>query len=265
MAPSIRSDTFRGGSRLAACAVLNEIAGRHDTFRKKECAFARSALAGMALQFHSRRLARAGTCSEPYAVPASAMSFTFHYAPEATAAFPSLASPALVLDDIAPVPQPGAEPEASLLAAARARLAAGSEGEWPEVQAWRRAFSQMGLKPTQYRSAAESLRRRLCKEGSLPRVHPLVDLWPVRPGWASAPHRRRAARAPVAGCGWWWQAGGSARRPLRCSTHGAAAPSGALPRQRFTATRGAGERRVEQRRQAFVMQHGSCPLGLRLL
>ena len=46
----------------------------------------------------------------------------------------------------------------------------------PEIQAWRRAFSRMGLRPTQYRCAAESLLRRFRKEGALPRLHPLVDL-----------------------------------------------------------------------------------------
>ena len=61
-------------------------------------------------------------------------------------------------------------------AVATARLAAGPEGELPEIQAWRRAFARMGLKPTQYRCAAESLLRRFRKEGSLPRLHPLVDL-----------------------------------------------------------------------------------------
>lgn len=62
-------------------------------------------------------------------------------------------------------------------ALARERLAqAGSESELPEVQAWRRAFARMGLKPTQYRCASESLLRRLRKEGALPRLHPLVDL-----------------------------------------------------------------------------------------
>jgi DNA/RNA-binding domain of Phe-tRNA-synthetase-like protein len=60
--------------------------------------------------------------------------------------------------------------------AAKARLADGPEGELPEIQAWRRAFAKMGLKPTQYRCAAESLLRRFRKEGSLPRLHPLVDL-----------------------------------------------------------------------------------------
>src|SRR5690348_1042283 len=59
---------------------------------------------------------------------------------------------------------------------ARTRLAASSESEFPEIQAWRRAFAKMGLKPTQYRCAAESLLRRFRKDGSLPRLHPLVDL-----------------------------------------------------------------------------------------
>jgi DNA/RNA-binding domain of Phe-tRNA-synthetase-like protein len=59
---------------------------------------------------------------------------------------------------------------------ARSRLETSSEGELPEVQAWRRVFSRMGLKPTQYRSASEALLRRFRKEGSLPAIHPLVDL-----------------------------------------------------------------------------------------
>jgi len=61
-------------------------------------------------------------------------------------------------------------------AIAEARLATGPEGEFPEIRAWRRTFAQMGLKPTQYRCAAESLLRRYRKERFLPRIHPLVDL-----------------------------------------------------------------------------------------
>ncbi|TWD14832.1 phosphoenolpyruvate synthase [Streptomyces sp. T12] len=59
---------------------------------------------------------------------------------------------------------------------ARERLAGGSESQFPEVLAWRRAFARMGLRPTQYRCASESLLRRLRKEGTLPRIHPVVDL-----------------------------------------------------------------------------------------
>jgi DNA/RNA-binding domain of Phe-tRNA-synthetase-like protein len=54
--------------------------------------------------------------------------------------------------------------------------AGGQESGLPQIQAWRRAFSSMGLKPTQYRCAAESLLRRFRKEGALPRIHPLIDL-----------------------------------------------------------------------------------------
>lgn len=64
----------------------------------------------------------------------------------------------------------------ALQAVAAARLELSREGEFPEVQAWRRAFTQMGFKATQYRCASESLLRRYRKEGSLPRLHPLVDL-----------------------------------------------------------------------------------------
>ncbi len=59
---------------------------------------------------------------------------------------------------------------------ARERFSLGSESQLPEIEAWRRAYSQMGMKPTQYRSAAEALLRRFRKEGSIPRVHPFVDL-----------------------------------------------------------------------------------------
>ncbi|CAM5691327.1 B3/B4 domain-containing protein [Streptomyces aurantiogriseus] len=65
---------------------------------------------------------------------------------------------------------------AEYTARALERLAGGSESGFPEVLAWRRAFARMGLRPTQYRCASESLLRRLRKEGSLPRIHPVVDL-----------------------------------------------------------------------------------------
>ena len=65
---------------------------------------------------------------------------------------------------------------AAYTAVADARLADSSEAQLPPIQAWRRAFARMGLKPTQYRCAAESLLRRYRKQGELPRLHPLVDL-----------------------------------------------------------------------------------------
>ncbi|MGC4190763.1 MAG: phenylalanine--tRNA ligase beta subunit-related protein [Thermomicrobiales bacterium] len=61
-------------------------------------------------------------------------------------------------------------------AIAASRLDGRTESDLPEIQAWRRAFSRMGLKPTQYRCASESLLRRFRKEGGLPRIHPVIDL-----------------------------------------------------------------------------------------
>ncbi|WP_326692464.1 phenylalanine--tRNA ligase beta subunit-related protein [Streptomyces sp. NBC_01795] len=70
----------------------------------------------------------------------------------------------------------GAVAELSEQAHERLAGAGGQESGLPQIQAWRRAFTSMGLKPTQYRCAAESLLRRFRKEGALPRIHPLIDL-----------------------------------------------------------------------------------------
>ncbi|MDF2729309.1 MAG: hypothetical protein K0T01_1095 [Acidimicrobiia bacterium] len=48
--------------------------------------------------------------------------------------------------------------------------------EIPSLKAWRATFSRFGVKPTQYRSAAEALLRRLTKQGDIPAINPLVDL-----------------------------------------------------------------------------------------
>ena len=87
--------------------------------------------------------------------------------------FPALVPGVLYVEGITPDATPGTD---RFEAIAKARLADGPEAELPEIQAWRRAYAAMGLKPTQYRCAAESLLRRFRKEGSLPRLHPLVDL-----------------------------------------------------------------------------------------
>ena len=103
------------------------------------------------------------------------MPIQFRYAPEVRSRFPQLRSRTLLVDGIDAKADPSAE-IARLVAIADNRLAAASEGEFPEIQAWRRAFTAMGLKPTQYRCASEALLRRYRKEGSLPALHPLIDL-----------------------------------------------------------------------------------------
>ena len=99
----------------------------------------------------------------------------FAHTPAIWQAFPELVAGALHVD--------GIHDHASVQAAltrhvdvAKANLQAGAESDLPAIQAWRRAFARMGLKPTQYRCASEALLRRLRKEGDLPPLHPLVDL-----------------------------------------------------------------------------------------
>jgi DNA/RNA-binding domain of Phe-tRNA-synthetase-like protein len=99
----------------------------------------------------------------------------FEHSGEIWRDFPELVPGVLFADGLSAKAATG-DRAAAFTAVARSRLANGSEAELPEIQAWRRAFSRMGLKPTQYRCASESLLRRLRKEGDLPKLHPLVDL-----------------------------------------------------------------------------------------
>jgi DNA/RNA-binding domain of Phe-tRNA-synthetase-like protein len=99
----------------------------------------------------------------------------FQHSGEIWRDFPQLVPGALyaegITHDVPVGPRTG-----TFIATARSRLAERPEGELPEIQAWRRAFSRMGLKPTQYRCAAESLLRRFRKDGALPEHHPLISL-----------------------------------------------------------------------------------------
>lgn len=99
----------------------------------------------------------------------------FSYAPALRATFPSLATQTVVVDGIDHTANPR-ERAAALWERAAERLKTGPEGGFAEIVAWRQAFSRMGLKPSQYRCAAEALLRRFRKEGRLPTIHPLVDL-----------------------------------------------------------------------------------------
>jgi DNA/RNA-binding domain of Phe-tRNA-synthetase-like protein len=99
----------------------------------------------------------------------------FGYSSEIRADYPELVPAVLYAEGV--TKHAAVEPRlAHFMSIARARLATSSEGELPEIQAWRRVFSRMGVKPTQYRCASEQLLRRFKKEGSLPRIHPLIDL-----------------------------------------------------------------------------------------
>jgi DNA/RNA-binding domain of Phe-tRNA-synthetase-like protein len=99
----------------------------------------------------------------------------FCHSPRIWQQFPQLVPGLLIVDGI----HPHVDVEnhiQPLYQRARERLSQAPESQMPEVSAWRRTYSQMGLKPTQYRSAGEALLRRFRREDDLPRLHPLVDL-----------------------------------------------------------------------------------------
>lgn len=81
-----------------------------------------------------------------------------------------------------------------------ARLGETPLSDVPSLAAWRRAFSAFGVKPTQYRSAAEALLRRLTKHRDIPSVNLLVDLGnlvSIRYALPVAVFDRRATTGPV--------------------------------------------------------------------
>lgn len=99
----------------------------------------------------------------------------FQHAPDIWREFPQLAAGLAYVGGVDDRPDVAARlrPDVARL---RERQAGGHESQLPEVDAWRRAYAQMGLKPTQYRSAAEALLRRFRQGDELPVLHPLVDL-----------------------------------------------------------------------------------------
>ena len=89
----------------------------------------------------------------------------FQHSGEIWRDFPELVAGAMHAGRITPG-VPVSDRVAEFTAIASSRLAEVTESELPEIRAWRRVFTRMGPKPTQYRCAAEAL----------PRLHPLIDL-----------------------------------------------------------------------------------------
>ncbi|WP_153099750.1 B3/B4 domain-containing protein [Paraburkholderia hayleyella] len=98
----------------------------------------------------------------------------FNHSDEVWDRFPELVALVLVVRQVR-----SAELKAGVLDDTFAKVAASletkPEGELPSIQAWRQAYAEMDLKPTQYRCAAEALLRRFRKDRNLPNFHPLVD------------------------------------------------------------------------------------------
>ncbi|MBL8155331.1 MAG: hypothetical protein JNM70_14200, partial [Anaerolineae bacterium] len=89
------------------------------------------------------------------------------------------------------------------LAEQRAVLSRVDDGGLSKLEplaAWRQAFRRFGVEPTQYRSAAESLLRRLTKKGDIPSINLLVDignLVSIRYALPVAVIDRQAVQSPI--------------------------------------------------------------------
>lgn len=102
----------------------------------------------------------------------------FRYHPDLLPRFPHLCGGVILAQGLRNGPTPAA------LAAAyaeeqqqvRDRLGSTPLSELPTLAGWRGAFRAFGVDPTGYRSAAESLLRRLTKKGDIPSINALVDL-----------------------------------------------------------------------------------------
>jgi DNA/RNA-binding domain of Phe-tRNA-synthetase-like protein len=102
----------------------------------------------------------------------------FRYDPAILERFPGIVGGVIHATGVTngPTPPGLVEAFAATQAAVRTRIGETPLSEIPSLAAWRRAFRAFGVDPTQYRSAAEALLRRLTKQGELPSIGTLVDL-----------------------------------------------------------------------------------------
>ncbi|MBZ0292797.1 MAG: hypothetical protein K8L99_09580 [Anaerolineae bacterium] len=102
----------------------------------------------------------------------------FQYHPEIVERFPDLISGVIVAEGLrnGPTTSPLQALYQAEQQAVIERVGSKSLSEIPSLAAWRSVFRQFGVEPTKYRSAAESLMRRLTKKGDIPTINTLVDI-----------------------------------------------------------------------------------------
>ncbi len=103
---------------------------------------------------------------------------TFQYHPDILARFPGVIGGVILARGL----RNGPTPEGLLRAyqaeqeAVKQRIGATPLSQIPSLAAWRAALRAFDVDPTQYRSAAEALLRRLTKKGDIPTINTLVDI-----------------------------------------------------------------------------------------
>jgi DNA/RNA-binding domain of Phe-tRNA-synthetase-like protein len=102
----------------------------------------------------------------------------FQYHPEILRRFPTIVGGVIFARDMTNGPTPAALQEAfeEEQEAVLRRIGETPLSQLPSLAAWRGAFRDFGVEPTQYRSAAEALLRRLTKKGDIPGINTLVDI-----------------------------------------------------------------------------------------
>lgn len=102
----------------------------------------------------------------------------FQYAPEIVTTFPNVVGGVIYVPAVSNGPTPSDLLDQYLeeQRAVIARIGDTPLSEIPALSAWRGAFRTFGVDPTGYRSAAESLLRRLTKKGDIPSINTLVDI-----------------------------------------------------------------------------------------
>jgi len=108
----------------------------------------------------------------------TATSLTFCYSPDLVERFPDVAGGVIFAEGVANglPPVPLREAYRVEQEAVRARIGETPLSQLATLAAWRGAFRRFGVDPTQCRSAAEALLRRLTKKGDIPSINTLVDL-----------------------------------------------------------------------------------------
>lgn len=106
------------------------------------------------------------------------MTLLFRYAPEIIERYPNVMGGVIHAPKITNSPTSAALADLYLAEQRAVTLKLGDKAlsELPSLAAWRAAFRKFGVDPTQYRSAAESLLRRLTKKGDIPTINTLVDI-----------------------------------------------------------------------------------------
>ena len=103
---------------------------------------------------------------------------TFRYDAAILERFPAITGGVILARGVrnGPTPEPLRAAYQEEQRATLARIGETPLSQLPTLAAWRGAFRRFGVDPTQCRSAAEALLRRLTKKGDIPSINALVDL-----------------------------------------------------------------------------------------